>query len=105
MTRQEIKNNSVESPIVFRDDEHLECYIRGLQDGVDVAERELIDNACKIFKDYLNNTYQIPSFGLVCLTPNEKEIMKMHTIDALVFRFRMTLMHMQPVDNLNTKQQ
>lgn len=94
MTRQEIKDKQVKSPIVFHDDEHYEIYMLGLQDGVDVAERELIDNACKIFKEYLNNTYQMPRQYDICLTPKEKTTFKMNTIDALVYRFRMTLSKM-----------
>ena len=94
MTRQEIKDKTVESPIVFHDDEHLECYMYGLQDGVDVAERELIDNACKIFKEYLNNAYQMPQRYATCLTPHEQATFKKNTVDALVYRFRMTLTKM-----------
>ena len=94
MTRQEIKDKTVESPIVFHDDKHLEYYMQGLQDGVDVAERELIDNACEIFKEYLNNTYQMPQQYDICLTPKEKTTFKMNTIDTLVYRFRMTLSKM-----------
>lgn len=94
MTRQEIKDKKVKSPIVFHDDEHYEIYMHGLQDGVDVAERELIDNACNIFKEYLNNTYQMPQQYAICLTPHEKTTVKMNTIDALVYRFRMTLSKM-----------
>ena len=94
MTRQEIKDKTVKSPIVFHDDEKLECYMMGLQDGVDVAERELIDNACNLFKEYHNHTYQMPQQYATCLTPHEKTTFKTQTIDAMVYRFRMTLTKM-----------
>lgn len=94
MTRQEIKDKTVKCPFVFNDEEHYDIYMQGLIDGVDVAEKELVDNACRIFKEYLNNTYQMPQQYAICLTPHEKTAFKMNTIDAFVYQFRTTLTKM-----------
>ena len=53
MTIKDIKQDNFDEPYVFNTDNEKEWYDVGLLHGVEIAEKELIEKACSIFKHYL----------------------------------------------------
>lgn len=93
MTIKDIKQGNFNEPYVFNTDKEEEWYDVGLLHGVEIAEKELIEKACKIFKEYLWNTFEVPKITTIRSSDaiNEEELLKGQFIDNLVYKFKRTL--------------
>ena len=98
MTIKDIKQGNISPHIIFRTEECEEAYKIGMSFGVEVAEKEIIEKACEIFKQYLINSYDAPPLlkshimqGVVSEKINLEEMHRMQCINSLVYHFRMTL--------------
>lgn len=93
MTIKDIKQGNFNEPYVFNTDKEEEWYDVGLLHGVEIAEEELIEKACKIFKEYLWNTFEVPKITTIRSSDaiNVEELQKGQFIDNMVYKFKRTL--------------
>lgn len=93
MTRENIKQGNFIEPYSFNTDKEEEWYNIGLLHGVEIAEKELIEKACSIFKHYLWSTVEIPKIGTTYTSDanNYKEMLKGQFIDNIVYKFKRVL--------------
>ena len=93
MTIKDIKQGNFDEPYVFNTDKEKEWYDVGLLHGVEITEKELIEKACSIFKDYLWSTVEIPKIETIRSSDaiNEEEMRKGQFIDNVVYKFKRTL--------------
>ena len=93
MTIKDIKQGNFNGPYVFNTDKEEERYNIGLLHGVEICEKELIEKACNIFKEYLWNTLELPKITTLSSSDaiNEEELQKCQIIDNMVYKFKRTL--------------
>ena len=93
MTIKDIKQGNFNEPYVFNTDREEEWYDVGLLHGVEIAEKELIEKACNIFKEYLWNTFEVPKITTIRSSDsiNVEELQKGQFIDNMVYKFKRTL--------------
>ena len=93
MTIKDIKQGNFTEPYSFNTDMEEEWYNIGLLHGVEIAEKEVIEKACSIFKRYLWSTVEIPKIETMHSSDaiNVEEMQKGLLIENMVYRFKRTL--------------
>lgn len=94
MTIEDIKQGNISPHIIFSTEECEEAYKIGLSFGVEIAEKEIIEKACNVFKSYLINNYVTPPMlksYILSEDINEEEMYRMQYINNIVYRFRKSL--------------